>query len=93
MRLKKNLIQLVESDYTPIERNQEGLLRGGFGAMSVIANSINLNANVCKNKSCTNGECANPSCVNVCTNNGCYVPSPSPSASPVPTQSFGFVSI
>ena len=103
MRLKKNLIQLVESDYTPIERNQEGLLRGGFGAMSVIANSINLNANVCKNKSCTNGECANPtctngecanpSCVNVCTNNGCHAPSPSPSASPVPTPSCGFVSI
>lgn len=93
MRLKKNLIQLVESDYTPIERNQEGLLRGGFGAMSVIANSTNLNVNFCKNPTCTNGECENPSCVNVCTNNGCQVPSPSPSASPVPTQSFGFVSI
>ena len=93
MRLKKNLIQLVESDYTPIERNQEGLLRGGFGAMSVIANSINLNANICKNPTCTNGECANPSCANICTNNACQAPSPSPSASPVPTQSFGFVSI
>ncbi len=94
MRLKKNLIQLVESDYTPLQTNQEGLLLGGFGTMTVVApNSIDINANLCKN-----GNCPNPICSNQCTINNCTVAttspttSPSPSPSPSPANACSFLS-
>ena len=92
MRIKKNLIQLVESNYTPLQTNQEGLLRGGFGAMTAVANSININANICKNPTCKNGECPNPECSNACTViNYCPSTSPSPSPSPSPAMVGSFL--
>lgn len=94
MRLKKNLIQLVESDYTPLQANQEGLLRGGFGAMAIVtANSVDVKANViCKNPECKNGVCENPQCSNNCTINNCATPSPSPSPSPESMEVCSFLS-
>lgn len=94
MRLKKNLTQLVESDYTPLKTNQEGLLRGGFGAMTVVAaNSVDVKANgICRNPVCKNGVCENPQCSNNCTINNCATPSPSSSPSPEPMEVGSFLS-
>ena len=73
MRLKKNLSQLVESNFTPLSTDKEGLLRGGFGALKIDAiNAAKLEANgFCRNPKCTNGECDNPNCSNNCTINYC----------------------
>lgn len=35
MKVKRNLVQLVQSDYTPLQTSAEGLLRGGFGSIAV----------------------------------------------------------
>ena len=73
MRLKKNLSQLVESNFTPLSTDKEGLLRGGFGALKIDAiRAAELEVNIdCKNPKCTNGECNNPNCSNECTINYC----------------------
>lgn len=34
MKLKKNLVQLVETDYAPLQTDKEGRLFGGFGSMT-----------------------------------------------------------
>ena len=92
MRIKKNLIQLVESNYTPLQTNQEGLLRGGFGAMTAVVNSLNIHANIIKNPTCKNGEYPNPECTITCTViNYCPSTSPSPSPSPSPAMVGSFL--
>ena len=92
MRIKKNLIQLVESNYTPLQTTQEGLLRGGFGAMTAVVNSLNINANIIKNPTCKNGEYPNPECTITCTViNYCPSTSPSPSPSPSPAMVGSFL--
>lgn len=88
MKLKKNLVQLVQSDYSPLQTSAEGLLRGGFGSVVVgIATTSSLDVNICKNPTCKNGECANPQCSNQCTINYCSptTPTAAPSGSPTPT--------
>lgn len=96
MKLKKNLVQLVQSDYTPLQTSAEGLLRGGFGSV-VVGKAIigDFKANICKNPECRNGECDNPMCSNQCTINYCgpTTPTAAPSGSPTPTvttQCIGF---
>ncbi len=94
MRLKKNLAQMVESDYVPLTTTQEGNLQGGFGSISlssagdISGNNVVCTNPTCRNKncvnpSCTNGECPNPICVNECTINNCdgVKPSPTPTSS------------
>lgn len=72
MKVKRNLVQLVQSDYTPLQTSAEGLLRGGFGSIAVGKAIIgDINANICRNPKCTNGECTNPECSNQCTINYC----------------------
>lgn len=90
MRLKKNLSQMVESDYTPLSTTEEGALLGGFGTIVLHSvGDISGNNLLCKNPKCTNGECPNPNCtnaecpnptcVNQCTINNCScTPSPNP---------------
>lgn len=88
MKVKRNLVQLVQSDYTPLQTSAEGLLRGGFGSIAVGKAIIgDINANICRNPKCTNGECTNPECSNQCTINYCGPTTPTigPSASPTPT--------
>lgn len=88
MRIKRNLVQLVQSDYTPLQTSAEGLLRGGFGSVVVgRANAFDFTLNTCKNRECKNGECANPECSNQCTINYCgpTTPTAAPSGSPTPT--------
>ena len=56
MKVKRNLVQLVQSDYTPLQTSAEGLLRGGFGSIAVGKAIIgDINANICRNPKCTNG--------------------------------------
>jgi hypothetical protein len=91
MKVKRNLVQLVQSDYTPLQTSAEGLLRGGFGSIAVGKAIIgDINANICRNPKCTNGECTNPECSNQCTINYCGPTTPTtptigPSVSPTPT--------
>lgn len=83
MKLKRNLVQLVQSDYTPLQTSAEGLLRGGFGSVTIgSALSAEININICKNPKCANGECTNPDCSNQCTINYCSPTTPSASPSP-----------
>lgn len=78
MKIKRNLVQLVQSDYTPLQTSAEGLLRGGFGSVTIgSALSSKINANICKNPNCTN-----PDCSNQCTINYCSPTTPSASPSP-----------
>lgn len=91
MKLKKNLVQLVQSDYTPLQTSAEGLLRGGFGSVSIGVGFGDITLNACRrNPKCKNGECTNPECSNQCTINYCGPTTPTtptigPSASPTPT--------
>lgn len=89
MKLKKNLVQLVQSDYTPLQTSAEGLLRGGFGSVAIGRAAIgDITVNACRrNPHCKNGECANPECSNQCTINYCgpTTPTAAPSGSPTPT--------
>lgn len=94
MKVKRNLVQLVQSDYTPLQTSAEGLLRGGFGSIAVSKAIFgDINANICRNPKCTNGECTNPECSNQCTINYCGPTTPTtpttptigPSVSPTPT--------
>lgn len=68
MKLKKDLVQLVHSDYVPLRTDQEGQLRGGFGSVDVYIQAESLTINV-----------PNCSCNKVC--NTC-TPTTSPSATP-----------
>ena len=73
MRLKKNLSQLVESNFTPLCTDKEGLLRGGFGAMTFDAAAhvaARSNYLFCNNDNCNDG------CSNDC-NKSCAPPSKS----------------
>ena len=96
MKLKKNLVQLVQSDYTPLQTSAEGLLRGGFGSVVVGTASMgDLNIACNKNPQCKNTQCANPQCSNQCTINYCgpTTPTAAPSGLPTPTvttQCIGF---
>ena len=96
MKVKRNLVQLVQSDYTPLQTSAEGLLRGGFGLIAVGKAVIgDINANICRNPKCKNGECTNPECSNQCTINYCgpTTPTAAPSGSPtstVTTMCIGF---
>lgn len=88
MKLKKNLVQLVQSDYTPLQTSAEGLLRGGFGSVAIGRAAFgDITLNACKNRECKNGECDNPMCSNQCTINSCgpTTPTAAPSGSPTPT--------
>lgn len=87
MKLKKNLVQLVQSDYTPLQTSAEGLLRGGFGSVTIGVGFGDITLNACRNRECKNGECANPECSNQCTINYCgpTTPTAAPSGSPTPT--------
>ena len=73
MRLKKNLSQLVESNFTPLSTNEEGLLRGGFGAMTFSEARIDAGANY---GLCFNTGSCNDGCKNNC-NESCPPPSES----------------
>lgn len=50
MKLKKNLVQLVQSDYTPLQTSAEGLLRGGFGSVSIGVGFGDITLNACRNR-------------------------------------------
>ena len=87
MKLKKSLVQLVESDYTPLKTDKEGKLRGGFGAVTIgtlredSADTTNI-CNVC-NVFCGNRKCSNPYCSNDnCKDANCEIV---PTASPKPS--------
>lgn len=89
MKLKKSLVQLVESDYTPLKTDKEGKLRGGFGSVTVstlgedstdtnkVCNSCNINI-FCGNRRCSNPNCSNDNCKDA----DCK---PVPTASPKPS--------
>ena len=89
MRLKRSLVQLIESDYTPLKTDKEGKLRGGFGSVASISSSTdnadtNKICNICTpNVFCSNRKCSNPYCSNDnCKDANCK---PVPTASPKPT--------
>jgi len=88
MRLKKNLSEMVKTDYVPLTTTQEGNLQGGFGsiALSPLGEISGNNVGLCsgRNPQCIN-DCPNPSCQNQCSINYCIAPEPSPS--PKPTTS------
>lgn len=92
MKLKKDLLSLVKTDYVPLQADKEGLLRGGFGTMSTGIGDIDIDLNVpCKNRKCTNGTCPNPSCQNDCTVNYCSPSTASPSPSPSTVNAAAFL--
>lgn len=67
MKLKKDLKDLVESDYTQLTTTEEGKLTGGFGTIKVeipdtidgiTINFVKCNANpACQNDRCTINQC------------------------------------
>lgn len=63
MRLKKDLTQMVVSDYVPLDTTQEGVLRGGFGSVGGFTDDISIfgrnrtNCNGCNDKCPTNFTC------------------------------------
>lgn len=71
MRLKKDLVQLVQSNYVPLHEEYEGRLRGGFGLIAVenAAQGVKFNI-VCKNPECKNNcDCTpSPTATNTNTN-------------------------
>ena len=59
MKLKRNLSQLVQTDYTPLVQTKEGQLRGGFGAIDTGIEMTSKRFNIiCKNDNCG---CTKPS--------------------------------
>ncbi len=72
MRIKKDLTQLMEADYVPLQTSQEGHLKGGYGSIwDILLGRGNINANAyCPTET-----------TNQCTINSC-----APSASPTPGQ-------
>ena len=67
MKLNKQISELVQTDFVPVEETKEGLLRGGFGEISAggdpvdIANNCECNGNDCacykNNCDCPDGKC------------------------------------
>lgn len=75
MKLKKDLSELVNSDYEPLTEDQEGMLKGGFGTITVTVpetlDELTVNAYCPRNPKCTNDSCT----INYC---------PTPTRPPVP---------
>jgi hypothetical protein len=86
MRLKKDLTQLVQSDYVPLSTTQEGFLRGGFGSLPQIsAKGIKGSNILCKNPQCKNDGCS--------VSNNCDCLTPTPTAEPTATPTSASSSI
>lgn len=86
MRIKKDLTQLMEADYVPLQTSQEGHLKGGYGSIWDVLlgrGDINANAYCPTTNKCTINSCA-PS---ASPTSGQTSPStsPNPSTSPTPT--------
>lgn len=60
MKLNKQISELVQTDFVPVEETKEGLLRGGFGEILAekdstrVRNNCACNGNNCD---CPNGKC------------------------------------
>jgi hypothetical protein len=88
MRIKKDLIQLMEADYVPLQTSQEGLLKGGYGSIwDVLLGRGDIKANAyCPTK--TTNQCTMNSCAPSASPTSAQTSpstSPNPSTSPKPT--------
>lgn len=75
---QKGLLSNCEQLFTPMSSDEEGLLRGGFGGISVLSDNGATNMGCinspCTNVSCKNNICGNGDCRNsFCNNRDCYV--------------------
>lgn len=85
MRLKKDLVQLVKTDYVPLQTDKEGLLRGGFGA--VMMAELVVEGKGSNNKFCVKINVGKCSVTNNCNCPVVPTPQPTPSATPTPSVS------